>query len=161
MSELTPDQVIRLWHRSYSTVDGLWFMKVEEKYGFEAALDIDEEVWKVQPKMQARLVKSMLNLGAGVDALRECLTAKLKLEEYDLSTEEITGKKGFRIVYKRCPWHELMVKSGRESLSGKVGTRICNTEYAVWAGEFGKDIRFKMQEQICAGGRSCILEFST
>jgi hypothetical protein len=59
MIQLTPEQIAEYYHRSYTVVDGLWFMKIEEKYGFDAALDIDKEVWKVFPKMQARLLKSL------------------------------------------------------------------------------------------------------
>jgi hypothetical protein len=47
----------------YKSVDGLWFMKVEEKDGFNAALTVDNEVWKVMPKIQARMIKSFLVLG--------------------------------------------------------------------------------------------------
>ena len=57
MINLTDVQIAEYYHRSFSVVDGLWFMKIEERYGFEAALDIDSEVWKVVPKIQARKLK--------------------------------------------------------------------------------------------------------
>jgi len=44
MDSLTDQQICDYSHRSYKAVDGLWFMKAEEKYGFIAALDIDKEV---------------------------------------------------------------------------------------------------------------------
>jgi hypothetical protein len=40
MIELSDKQIAEFWHRSYTSVDGLWFMKVEEKHGFDLALDI-------------------------------------------------------------------------------------------------------------------------
>jgi hypothetical protein len=52
-----------------------------------------------------------------------------------------------------------MIKSGREHLSEKVGTRICTTEYQVWAAEFGDDIKFKLGDQICEGFKCCTLLF--
>jgi MinD superfamily P-loop ATPase len=52
-----------------------------------------------------------------------------------------------------------MVKSGRKHLSGTVGRRICGTEYAVWAAEFGP-IHFELQQQICEGCGQCALRFS-
>lgn len=157
MLELTPEQIAEYFHRSYSAVDGLWFMKIEEKYGFDAALDIDNEVWKVFPKIQARLLKSMGKLGTGIDALLEALTTKLKLEGFEFKTAKTD--RGFRIIVNECPWHNLMVKSKREALSGKVGTLICNTEYSAWAAELGEDIKFELKHQICAGSKSCILQF--
>jgi hypothetical protein len=160
MIRLTSKQIAEYFHRSYSTVDGLWFMKIEQKYGFEAALDIDNEVWKVFPKIQARLLKSFGKLDNGIEALFECLTTKLKLEGFDYKFEK-TGKGSFKVIIKGCPWHNLMVKSGREKLSGKVGTLICTTEYSVWASEFGENIRFKLGEQICEGAQSCVLQFKS
>jgi len=50
-----------------------------------------------------------------------------------------------------------MVKSGREHLSEKVGTLICNTEYSAWASEFDDNICFELQHQICKGSQFCIL----
>jgi hypothetical protein len=141
-------------------VDGLWFMKVEGKYGFDVALDIDNEVWKVFPKMQARLLKSLGKTGDGIDALFECLTTKLTLEGFKFKADK-NDSRSFKITINECHWHNLMVKSGREKLSGKVGTLICNTEYSVWASEFGEKIRFELGEQICQGSKTCILQFKS
>ena len=65
MKQLTDQQIAEYFHRSFTAADGLWFVKVEEKYGFDAALEIDNEVWKVLPKIQARKMKSLLNAPAG------------------------------------------------------------------------------------------------
>ncbi|MCJ7722279.1 DUF6125 family protein, partial [Candidatus Bathyarchaeota archaeon] len=59
---MSSQQVADFFNRSYKAVDGLWFMKVEEKYGFDAALELDNEVWKVMAKIQARKIKSFLGL---------------------------------------------------------------------------------------------------
>ena len=140
MVDLNDGQVAEFFRRSYATVDGLWFLKIEEKYGFDAALEIDNEVWKVLPKIQARMLKTISETDGGMDALAECLSVKLTLDGFKFRVEKSEGDNCFCMVIIACPWHNLMVKSGRESLSGKVGDTICNTEYAVWASEFGKDI---------------------
>lgn len=160
MIQLTPEQIAEYYHRSYTAVDGLWFMKVEEKYGFDVALDIDNEVWKVFPKMQARLLKTLGKTGDGVDALFECLTTKLTLEGFKFKAEK-SSSRSFKIIISECPWHNLMVKSGREKLSGKVGTLVCGTEYSVWASEFGLNIKFELGQQICQGSKSCVLQFKS
>ena len=161
MVELSDRQIAEFWHRSYVSVDGLWFMKVEERYGFDAALDIDDEVWKVFPKIQARMLKSMLGVDKGIDALFKCLTTKLSLEGFTFRAERAGDGGGFKIVVSKCPWHDAMLKSGREELSGEVGTLICNTENLAWASEFGEDITFELGNQICKGSASCILKFSS
>ena len=160
MIQLTPEQIAEYFHRSYAAVDGLWFMKIEEKYGFDVALGIDNEVWKVFPKMQARLLKSLGRAGDGIDSLFECLTTKLTLEGFKFKAEK-NESRSFNITINECPWHNLMIKSGREKLSGKVGTLVCNTEYSVWASEFGENLRLELKRQICQGSKSCILQLKS
>jgi len=159
MLELSDDQRKQYLYRSYTTVDGLWFMKVEEKYGFDTALKIDNEVWKVQPKIQARMLKSMSRLGSGIESLYQCLTTKLSLDGFSFHTKK-TGNDGFRLLLDDCPWHNAMVKSTRGHLSPQVGNLICPTEYSTWAAEFGDNIHFEHQGQICRGDDCCVLQFS-
>jgi hypothetical protein len=157
MDSLTDKQIIEYFHRSYKAADGLWFMKVEEKHGFNAALEVDKEVWKVMPKIQARMIKSMLGKSEGGNALLESLKTKLTLEGFKFKVEQKPN--GFQIQITDCPWHNLMVKSGREEYSEKVGTAICNVEYSVWASEFDENMHFKLQTQKCKGSEHCTLDF--
>ena len=157
MAELNDRQIADFFRRSYTAIDGLWFMKAEEKCGFDSALDLDDEVWKVFPKVQARMLKEMTRMDSGLEALRECFTTKLAIEGFRFDVGKVDG--GFRVNISRCPWHDAMVKSGREALSGKVGARICGTEYSVWAAEFGHGIRFQRKSEICTGAERCVLEF--
>lgn len=134
-------------------------MKVEEKNGFDSALDVDREVWRVMPKIQARMIKSMLKLNNGAGALFEGLTTKLELEGFKFKAEK--RKNGFRITITDCPWHNLMIKSGREKLSGIVGATICGTEYPVWVSEFGETMHFKFESQKCKESECCTLDFES
>jgi hypothetical protein len=136
-------------------------MKHEEKFGFDTALDVDNEVWKILPKIQVRTLRSLADIGfKGMTALRESLEMKLSLEGFSFDITEIDNEGGFEIYLHDCPWHTLMVKSGREHLSHRVGNVICRTEYKVWASEFGDNIHCEIKSQICAGCESCVLKFS-
>jgi hypothetical protein len=157
MASLSDKQAAEYFRRCYTAVDGLWFLKTEARYDFDTALAIDEQVWNVLPKIQARALKSMLEAPAGLDGLRDCLATRLALEGFAFDLGD--HRTGFEIVIHRCPWHDLMVKSSRANLSATVGQRICQTEYAVWAAEFG-DIRFERFEGICEGGGRCGLRFT-
>ncbi len=159
MIELNGEQIAEYLYRSYTAVDGLWFVKVEEKYDFGTALDIDDDVWKVMPKIQARKLKSLANLDKGIDALFECFTTKLTLDGFVFETEKLSDGNGFNIIISQCPWHNIMIKAHRQHLSESVGTRICNTECSVWASEFGDNIYFELGERICKGAKHCILRF--
>ena len=134
-------------------------MKAEERYGFDAALEIDNEVWKIIPKIQARMLKSISGTDSGINALLEAFETKLTLEDFTFEIEKTDDNNGFKIYISQCPWYDLMVKSGREHLAEKVGSVICNTEYSVWASEFGDTIRFEMEGKLCGGNERCILNF--
>ncbi len=157
MVYLRNKQIAEYFHRSYKAVDGLWFMKVEEKYGFDTALQVDREVWKVMPKIQARMIKSMQEIGKGEIALLKSLETKLTLEGFKFKVEQV--EKGFKIQVSDCPWHNLMVRSGRKKVSDKVGTTICNIEYSIWASEFVENMQFSLTAQKCSGSESCVLNF--
>jgi len=158
MIELNGEQIADFLHRSYTAVDGLWCMKVEEKYGFDVALDIDNEVWKVLPKIQARKMKELTGLSNGIDAFFECLTTKMTIERYTFKAEKINENGSFRITTDDCAWHNTMVRSGRGHLSASVGRKICDTEFSVWASEFGDDIKVSHTCRICEGSPVCVLE---
>ena len=157
VSKLNHKQIIEYFNRSYKAVDGLWFMKVEERYGFDTALKLDDEVWKVMPKIQARLVKSFLNLKDGPDSLFDGLITKLELEGFKYKAEKTQN--GFQISIADCPWYTLMIKSGREHLAGTVGNIICTTEYQVWASELAKNMKFKFKTKKCHKSKKCTLVF--
>lgn len=162
MATLTDKQIAAYFHRCFTAVDGLWFMKAEEKFGFEKALELDNDVWRVFPKIQAREMKAMLHAESGIAALQECFTTGFELKGFDFKA--VSGKQGngFSLLINDCPWHNTMVKSKRTHLSAKIGNTICQTEYSTWASEFGKDIRFAFDKQprICQGGQQCILHFA-
>lgn len=156
MINLTDRQIAEYFRRSYTAVDGLWFMKIEEIYGFDAALQLDEAVWRVLPKIQARAIKSMACLDDGLDGLYDGITTRLALEGFEFEAEK--DAEGFRVLVERCPWHELMVKSGREHLSETVSNIICDVENSTWAHEFNV-AKFDRESRICKGSVRCILRF--
>lgn len=155
--KLTSEQIQAFYYRSYTAVDGLWFMKVEEKYGFEKALELDNKVWQIVPKIQARQLKSMLNCDNTVSGLKECFKTKLDLEGFEYSLREHTD--GFTIIVKKCPWYDLLIKSNRQHIAQQVGSCICNSEYSTFAGEFDPAIVFTLDDQLCAGRQNCKLSF--
>jgi hypothetical protein len=158
MSAVSDNDRAVYFQRSYIAADGLWFMKIEEKDGFDLALEADREVWKVMPKIQARFLKSLLHQGDGLAALHECLTAKLDIEGYRHETRW-EGEGSFFISITGCPWNDAMIKADRASLAGRIGHHICTTEYTVWSREFGGDVAFEMHDYLCSGACCCLLNF--
>lgn len=158
--KLTDKQIANYFHRCFTAVDGFWFVKVEEKLGFEGALEIDRTVWQVFPKIQIREIKEMLGLGKNTEALQAAFTTALELKGFSFRVK--SQGTGFKVVITQCPWHNTMVKSGRQHLSARVGEVICPTEYSVWTGEFGDILNFSFEspQHICNGADTCVLCFN-
>ena len=80
-------QMRNLW-----TVDGLYYLGIEERFGTESATEIDRGVWEVMGKIEARRLKETLGIKGDdiptmVEALR--LTSwSLDLEEKEVVVEE-------------------------------------------------------------------------
>ncbi len=149
----------KFFKRCYESIDGLWFMKIEEEDGFERALEIDRRVWEIVPKIQARTLRGLLGIEeAGIAALSKALKAKAELDEAEAEIV-IENDKSLRLIFRRCPWFELMKKSNREHLAGKVGKTICGTEYPVWQREFKAGNSFELKSMLCDGGDCCVMEF--
>jgi hypothetical protein len=157
MLNLSPQQISAYLQKSYTSVDGLWFMKVEDEFGFATALDIDEAVWLVMPKIQARRMKEYLGGAGGLAALRECFEAKLSLDGFEFTT--VSGDTSFEIAVARCPWYDKLVKSNRAHLAQEISSRICNAEYSGWADEFGCSFIPMEEDRICTGCPTCTLHF--
>ena len=158
MLNLTPGQTSQYLQRSYTAVDGLWFMKSEEAHGFDAALSVDENVWRVMPKIQARALKPLCGKDSGLDALVECFETKLTLDGFEFKTGK--SARSVTITLSKCPWYDKLVKSNRRHLAEKIGTRICAAEFSGWAEEFGCGFSFTNKDRICGGCETCGVRFS-
>lgn len=151
------------FRRCYTSADGLWFMKVEEIRGFEEALEIDRQVWSVLPKIQARTLREILGAGKGICGLAKCIAAKHSAEGFGFELglgEEEDGR--LMLTISKCPWQDLMAKSGRVHLSERVGSVICSAEYSAWAEEFSegdRKISFFLKSRICRGDEVCTFVF--
>ena len=65
LAEMSKTQLIDLLMihvRNLWRVDGLYFMGIEEKFGTEAATDIDASCWKVMGKLEARELREKLGI---------------------------------------------------------------------------------------------------
>ncbi|MFO7946891.1 MAG: DUF6125 family protein [Armatimonadota bacterium] len=154
MKKHPPETIAHFLQRSYTAVDGLWFMMVEKACGYDRALQLDAEVWKVMPKIQARKARELLEIeGNSPDHLARCFALKFEAEghtfEVDVSPEGVT----FRV--RECHWLQLLREADREHLADEIGRTICSTEGAVWAEEFDGEYDFNLRHRMCAGDDCC------
>ena len=95
MADLNDKPKTDYFLRGFTAVDGLWFMKVEEQFGFDKALEIDDAVWKIIPKILARKMKELKKAGNGIDALFECFTERLRMEGFVFKAERDNKNNAF------------------------------------------------------------------
>lgn len=158
MPDYSPHVRAEFLHRSYTAVDGLWFMMTEQVHGYDSALDIDERVWAVMPKIQARRARTLLEVEGNTPAeLARCFGLKFHSEGHEFETQISEDGVVFRV--RQCHWLKLLEESDREHLADEIGQRICNTEGEVWAREFGGEYDFDLPCRMCAGDDWCEYRF--
>lgn len=108
-----------LYASLFQTLDGLWFVKVEEALGFEKALAIDDAVWRGFGQREARrLVRFYQNLHVlsdGDDPIHvlKSIIGKSLFNKTLAFTIEEASERGFVFVVDACKTHEGMRKIGR------------------------------------------------
>jgi len=147
VSELSTDRrLIEYLRRSYTATDGLWFMIVEQAHDFEHALALDEQVWQIMPKIQARKAREVLDIaGNSLDDLIACFTLKLQADGHQFRIERSDNE--VRFIITHCKWRELLRKSDREDIEPRISTVIWPAELAGWCSEFGGQFEFDYTDE--------------
>lgn len=157
---LSDSNLKEYFKRCFFSVDGFWFIMAEKELGFDKALEIDKNVWKLLPKTQVRKIRGLLGIKTNnICDIRTTLEFKLQAEDYTYEARNISDQV-FEIAITGCPWLTVMREAGRQELAAKVGKTICPTEYSVWAKEFGMNLDIDLNSCLCSDNTPCILRFS-
>jgi hypothetical protein len=155
----TDAQIADFLRRSYFVLDGLWFVKTEESRGFDEAIALDEAVWEIMSKIQARKAKSLLGiLGNSLADFARAFQLKLAAEGHDYKAE-LTDQQ-FVLAIRVCPWYEILKTSGRTHIADIIADRICSREFAGWTREFDPRIETKFELRLCIdNSEACTVKF--
>jgi len=130
-SQIPTEKMVEVCSRSLNTIDGLWFLSVEQKYGFDVALELDVEVWQRFSLIHGRrLVKNF--------AIKEDspIRAFIKLVQVDpymaVLKPEIVMLNDNKAVLRctECPAQEARTKDGRGLFPCKPVCLAMYTSYA-------------------------------
>ena len=68
-------QLIEIYAKNWLATDGVWFQAVEQTYGMEAAIQMDEAAWEKFTVIEAAKIKAFLKLPhrAGIEGLKRAL----------------------------------------------------------------------------------------
>lgn len=105
-------KIIQMYSQNFLTLDGLWFLGVEEKFGQEAAVELDRKMWEKFAPVEARRIKETMNLTqGGLEALYQALTLMTSAWVYGLpDAEEAPGK--LILHYRHCPPQDARRRQG-------------------------------------------------
>jgi len=125
-------------------VDGLYFLGIEERFGTEAATEIDANCWKVMGKLEARELKNLLNIEKNdIPSLMHALqntSWSLYQEEKEIESSPTRGV--FRVT--KCRTQQTRIHRGL----GEFPCKNVRLSYLkAFAKEFNPDI--KVNCQIC------------
>lgn len=90
--------------------DGLWFLAVEDKYGLDAAVELDTKAWEGFTGIEAKRIMKRHHIpaGGGIPALAKTLRKRL----YSfINCQEIAEQSETRLVFRM---NECRVQSTRE-----------------------------------------------
>jgi hypothetical protein len=125
------DTLTEMCSRSLYTVDGLWFLAVEEKFGFEAAFALNQVVWERCSRILGRRLLKNLNFDGKppLRALVEMLTADPMMHVH---RPEVVTMDDNRAVFRciECPIQVARIRDGRGVYNGEPGCSLLFKAYA-------------------------------
>ncbi len=105
-------KVIKMLSQNWFTVDGLWFRNVEEKYGMDAAMELDVKNWWRIPQIEARRIKETLNIQEkGIEGIIKTMNFMSWALSYPFEFEEITPTRAVMFC-RHCNPQEARTRQG-------------------------------------------------
>lgn len=140
--ELSREEALQ-WARTsmsnLTTVDGLWFIELEDKYGIDLALEIDTIVWRRFGPIEARRLREKMKVGDGLDGLAKALELSVFFNAGGTSYELVRkNENSLLCTVTDCRAQKARLRSGRAEFPCR-GVGLAFFEGFMKA--FGPDIR--------------------
>lgn len=156
--DITPQQIDELRLGALTAIDGLWFLAAEKAYGFDAALELDLEVWSSYGVVILKRMARMLGISLDPNDPLDMATVNFLMETlcHIDGTQCVGEVKGDdEIVFRvyRCSWWDNLRSSGRE---GHIPCeKIDNTTFRHWLEAMDPHIGFEITHSLPRGGDHC------
>jgi hypothetical protein len=117
-SSTTKEQIADFYCQLGLVLDGIWFIEAEKRIGFEKAYEIDQAVWLVYPRKEAKRIRSFMGLNPLVPLNPIQLEQAINLSmfnqtvRYEITTIS-TSPLIMQFMVTKCKSYEGMVKMGR------------------------------------------------
>ena len=107
--------LIEMYSKNWSAMDGVWFQSVEQKLGMDEAMYHDCEAWKRYTVIEARRIKAFLGLTEhpGIEGLKKALHFRFYAH---LNDNEYINEDESMLVYrcKKCRVQAARLRKGLE-----------------------------------------------
>ncbi len=156
--ELTESQLQKLRLGALTAIDGLWFLEVESRYGFDAALEVDIEVWKKYGLVILKRMARMIGIDLSSERPPDPATVNFLMENIcRIDGTECEGEVDERgdIVFRvtRCSWWENLKSAGRENVVPC--EHIDNTIFRHWLRAVDPRLDFEITASMPRGADFC------
>jgi len=113
-SQIPIEKLVELCSRSSYTLDGLWFSLVEEKFGLDTALEIDEAVWRKLCLVQARRIQKYFPIdeGSSIRNLIKVIELDPLFAIFKPEAVELTDNRAV-LRFTDCPPQKARIRDGR------------------------------------------------
>ncbi len=146
--ELSSETLLEIMRGAYFAIDGIWFLAVEEKFGFDMAFEVDKDVWKKYGAVMARRIRKHLGLmKQDIPAIVETMKTLFLLEDWKIEAVEVSENEALLKV-EFCPWYSYLKKAGREKAISKLCPEICLTLFNAWAKEINPNVTVRMPRPV-------------
>lgn len=113
LDNLSREQLIGMlddFAKNWLAHDGLWFQAVEQKFGLDAAIELDRKAWEKFTVIEAQRIMRRHNIqeGSGLEGLKKALNFRLYSR---LNKQEITEETENRFIFRM---NDCRVQSARK-----------------------------------------------
>jgi hypothetical protein len=156
--DIDDSQLEELRLGAITAIDGLWFLAAEVRLGFEAAFELDLEVWKRYGLVQLKRLARMLDITLSKEDPPDLQTVNRLVELLGRidGTEcawEMTGPAEARFDVLECPWWENLRRSSRD---GVVDCEfVDNTIFLHWLDSVNPAVRMEITHSLPRGDDHC------
>jgi hypothetical protein len=145
---LSDDTLIDLLRGIYFAVDGLWFLAVEECFGFDKACELDFKVFGRLGGVVARRMRKRFGI-KGNDVSTAVKVLKIWLEAEGWKVLEVESNRRHAVIQvEHCPWWNYLRRTGREKVIEAVCPTVCVRMFEGLAKEIEPEMTVEMSRQV-------------
>jgi hypothetical protein len=141
-----------------TAIDGLWFMATEKKLGFDAALELDIEVWKQYGRIMLGRASKLMGIDLESAERPDLETVSDLLEvlcaiDGSACSVEVKSPDTAVLTVSRCSWWENLKKSGRQTYVPC--DLVDNATFETWLKAVDPTLRMEVGQAMPKGDRCC------